>query len=161
MHRLDVGTSGVCLFARTPEDVKPLQEALSAGQRTFLALVRGIPREKGIIRRPLKDDGRTLDATSRYTRKTVAAGHGLVAVRPVEARLHHVRRHLAAISHPVVGDARYGNPPTNRRFEETATLDRPFLHSSKIEMVLDGKATVLSAPLPEDLSLVLKRLGKR
>ena len=161
VHRLDVGTSGLCLFARTPEDVRPLQEALTAAQKTYLALVRGIPREKGIIRRPLKDEGRMLDATSRYTRKTVIAGHGLVAVRPAEGRLHQVRRHLAAIAHPVVGDARYGNPPTNRRFEETATLDRPFLHCSKIEIVLDGKPTVLTAPLPEDLTLVLKRLGKR
>lgn len=161
VHRLDVGTSGVCLFARTPEDVPPLQQALTAAQKTYLALVRGIPREKGIIRRPLKDEGRMLDATSRYTRKTVIAGHGLVAVRPAEGRLHQVRRHLAAIAHPVVGDARYGNPPTNRRFEETATLDRPFLHCSKIEIELDGKMTVLSAPLPEDLELVIRRLGKR
>ena len=161
VQKLDVGTSGVCLFARTPEDVRPLQEALTAAQKTYLALVRGIPREKGIIRRPLKDEGRTLDATSRYKRKTVVAGHGLVEVRPVESRLHQVRRHLAAISHPVVGDARYGNPPTNRRFEETATLDRTFLHCSKIEIVLDGKATVLTAPLAEDLALVLSRLAKR
>jgi 23S rRNA (uracil1939-C5)-methyltransferase len=159
VHRLDVGTSGVLLFARTPEDVPSLQQALTAGQKTFLALVRGIPRAKGIIRRPLKEEGRMLDATSRYTRKTVIAGHGLVAVRPVESRLHQVRRHLAAISHPVVGDARYGNPPTNRRFEEMATLDRPFLHCSKIELELDGKVTVLSAPMPEDLALVIRRLG--
>ncbi|GAB4213190.1 MAG: hypothetical protein OHK0013_36850 [Sandaracinaceae bacterium] len=160
VHRLDVGTSGACLFARTPEDVAPLQRALTDANKTYFALVRGIPRDKGTIRRPLREAGRELASTTRYRRRRVIAGHGLVEARPDEGRTHQIRRHLASIGHPVVGDARHGHAPTNRHFEESAALDRPFLHCASLAITLDGQARVIEAPLAPDLRLVLDRLGE-
>jgi 23S rRNA (uracil1939-C5)-methyltransferase len=159
VHRLDLGTSGVCLFAQSPEDVPPLQRALAEAEKTYVALVRGIPREKGVIRRALREGHRTLEATTRYRRRRVVAGHGLVEVRPEEGRMHQIRKHMASLGHPIVGDLRYGHPPTNRHFEEGATLDRPFLHCARLAITLDGAALQLEAPLAPDLLLVLERLG--
>jgi 23S rRNA-/tRNA-specific pseudouridylate synthase len=122
-----------------------------------VALVRGIPREKGTIRRALREEGKDLEATTRYRRREVIAGHGLVEARPDEGRTHQIRRHLASLGHPIVGDARYGHAPTNRHFEETASLDRTFLHCARIELTLDGTTHVLESPLAPDLALVLDR----
>ena len=157
VHRLDVGTSGVCLFGASPEAVATLSRALTAGDKTYVALVRGIPREKGTIRRALREEGKELPATTRYRRREVIGGHGLVEARPDEGRTHQIRRHLASIGHPVVGDARHGHAPTNRHFEETASLDRTFLHCARIELALEGTIHVLESPLAPDLALVLDR----
>ncbi|MFO0712515.1 MAG: pseudouridine synthase [Sandaracinus sp.] len=157
VHRLDLGTSGVCLFGATPRAVAPVARALAGGDKTYVALVRGIPREKGTIRRALREEGRELAATTRYRRREVIAGHGLIEARPEEGRMHQIRRHLASIGHPVVGDARYGHAPTNRHFEESAALDRPFLHCARIALSIEGREHVLEAPLAPDLRLVLDR----
>ena len=159
VHRLDVGTSGVCLFGARPEDIAPVARALGAGDKTYVALVRGLPREKGTIKRALREEGRDLPATTRYRRRSVVSGHGLIEARPQEGRTHQIRRHLASIGHPIVGDARHGHAPTNRHFEETAALDRTFLHCARIELTLDGAARVLESPLAADLALVLERRG--
>jgi len=161
VHRLDAGTSGVCLFAASPEDVPPLQRALSAAEKTYVALVRGVPREKGVIRRALREEGRMFEATTRYRRRALVGGHGLVDARPAEGRTHQIRRHLASIGHPVVGDARHGHEPTNRHLEETCALDRTFLHCKRIDIEIDGVRHLLESPLPADLTLVLDRLGPR
>ena len=157
VHRLDVGTSGVCLFGARPEDVAPIARALGEGDKTYVALVRGLPREKGTIKRSLREEGRDLPGTTRYRRRSVVSGHGLIEARPQEGRTHQIRRHLASIGHPIVGDARHGHAPTNRHFEETAALDRTFLHCARIELTLDGRPQVLESPLAPDLALVLDR----
>lgn len=159
VHRLDVGTSGVCLFGASPEAIGPLARALAEGDKTYLALVRGIPREKGTIRRALREQGRDLEASTRYRRRAVVSGHGLLEARPNEGRTHQIRRHLASIGHPVVGDARYGHAPTNRHFEETACLDRTFLHCARIVLSLEGRAVRLESPLAPELALTLERRG--
>lgn len=161
VHRLDEETSGVCLFARTPEDVAPLQAALASARKTYLALVRGMARERGIVRRPLRDEGRWLDATTRYRRLAVIGGHALLAVRPEQGRTHQVRRHLAGIGCPVAGDQRYGHAPTNRHLAETCALDRTFLHCHCLELEVDGEPRRFASPLASDLERVLERLRAR
>jgi 23S rRNA (uracil1939-C5)-methyltransferase len=163
IHRLDAGTSGVCLFARRAADVAPWQRALGASdaEKRYTALVRGVIRAKGSIARPLPDEGVMREARTRYRRVAVLRGHALVEARPDEGRTHQIRRHLAALGHPVVGDARYGHAPSNRHFSEKFGLDRPFLHCGSIalEHPHTGAALRLEAPLAGDLACVLDRLG--
>jgi 23S rRNA (uracil1939-C5)-methyltransferase len=158
VHRLDLGTSGVCLFARRPEYVPALARALTSGEKEYVALVRGIVRDKGSVRRPLWEHGRTQNARTRYTRRDVVGGHSLVLVRPDEGRKHQIRRHLASIGHPIVGDERYGEGRTNHHFEMRHFLDRAFLHCAKIRLPLEAGELQLSAPLAPDLALVLESL---
>jgi 23S rRNA (uracil1939-C5)-methyltransferase len=158
IHRLDLGTSGVCLFAKSGAAATKYGQELVAGHKHYLALVRGRVHDKGIIKKPLAEDGKLREALTRYTRKQLMGGHSLARVRPVQGRTHQVRRHLAAIGHPVLGDARYGDAPSNRHFEHRHGLDRTFLHLSRVEL----GAKVFEASLSGDLEAVLRSLrGER
>jgi 23S rRNA-/tRNA-specific pseudouridylate synthase len=156
LHRLDADTSGVCLFARRPELVAAWQRALgdAGARKRYLVLVRGIGRAKGRVARPLREAGRTLDAATRYRRLEVLHGHALLEVVLETGRTHQIRRHLASIGEPVLGDARHGHPASNRHFFERFFLDRAFLHCASIEVA----GLRLEAPLAPDLTAVLARL---
>jgi 23S rRNA-/tRNA-specific pseudouridylate synthase len=159
VHRLDVGTSGVCLFARRPEYAAELGKALAEGQKEYLALLRGIARKKGVVNRALLERGRRQGARTRYVRTDVVGGHSIVQAYPEHGRKHQVRRHVASIGHPVAGDERYGDRATNSHFSMKHGLDRPFLHAHKIAMTHRGRELEIVAPLAPDLELVLESLS--
>jgi len=165
VHRLDVGTSGVCLFAKQRAAVQSLAERLRAGEKHYLTLVRGGVRAKGIVRAALREQGQTRPAVSRYTRMRLVGSdsrsHSLVRVRPEQGRTHQVRKHMAAIGHPVLGDARYGDEASNLFFEHRYGLDRTFLHASRVVLAgpSEGQTLELSADLPADLAVVLANLA--
>jgi 23S rRNA (uracil1939-C5)-methyltransferase len=160
VHRLDVGTSGVCMFAKRRSDVQLLSGRLREGEKHYLALVKGAIRTKGIVRATLREQGKTRPAVSRYTRVSREGTHSLVRVRPEQGRTHQVRKHMAAIGHPVLGDLRYGDAPSNRYFEHRHGLDRTFLHAARL--VLPGQGTssaiAVEAELTGDLASVLSSL---
>jgi 23S rRNA (uracil1939-C5)-methyltransferase len=159
VHRLDVGTSGVTLFARTPADVPELARALAAGEKHYVALVRGIARKRGQITRPLKEAGALRDARTRYVRTRVVGGHSLVSVFPEAGRTHQVRRHLAGIGHPVLGDERHGDRASNAHFEHAHGLDRSFLHLEGVTLRIGEESIALRDELAPDLAAVLESLG--
>ncbi len=158
VRRLDVGVSGVCLFARGPEQVPLVAQAVAKGEEEYVALVRGIARAKGTVRRPLPERGRAQPARSRYVRREVIGGHSLLVVRPEEAHEDQSRRHLASVGHPVVGDERYGDHRTNVHFLTRHFLDRPFLHRRSVRLSLEGLTLSFEATLAPDLALVLTSL---
>jgi 23S rRNA (uracil1939-C5)-methyltransferase len=164
VHRLDLGTSGVCVFARDSASAAAWSAALSAADATkeYVALVRGITRDKGTIARPLVESGRTLAARTRYRRERIVAGHSSLRVQPDEGRTHQIRRHLASIGHPVLGDARHGHAPSNRHLFERHALDRPFLHCSRLTLShpRSGARVTLESDLPGDLASVLDSLAR-
>jgi 23S rRNA (uracil1939-C5)-methyltransferase len=81
-----------------------------------------------------------------------------VTVRPDEGRKHQIRKHLASLGHPVVGDDRYGDSRTNEYFLMRHFLDRPFLHCARIVLELTGRSLELRAALAPDLVGVLESL---
>jgi 23S rRNA (uracil1939-C5)-methyltransferase len=163
VHRLDAGTSGVCLLAKRRSAVAGWSRALKAGEKQYQALVRGVARDKGSINRPLRDGESLQPARTRYARIELAGGHSLLRVRPEQGRTHQIRRHLAAIGHPVVGDERHGHAASNRHFEQKHGLDRPFLHLGRIALAhpRTGQPLTLESELPGDLRAVLDRLRGR
>jgi len=88
-------------------------------------------------------------------------GHSFCEVRIETGRTHQIRVHAAHLGHPVAGDEKYGDREANKRLAEQAGLRRLFLHAASIEFALEGgaKPYLINAPLPEDLSTVLDRLG--
>jgi hypothetical protein len=121
--------------------------------------VKGVTPSKGAISRDLREDGRTYPARTRYRRLAVASGHSILRAIPDGGRTHQIRRHLAAIGHPVLGDERYGHVPTNRYFEEKHGLDRSFLHLVRIEVnhPRTGLRLLVESPLPGDLRGAIER----
>lgn len=156
LHRLDMGTSGVCLFARTPEDAGALARALGEGDKHYLALAKGITHKRGRIQRPIVEGGRSLHALTRYERLEVCGGHSLLRVYLETGRKHQIRRHLAGVGHPLIGDERYGDRATQRHFAMRHGLDRPFLHCESVALTYDGKRLEIRAPLAPDLVRVLE-----
>jgi len=167
LHRLDRGTSGALLFARTKEAAATLSRAFEDGtiEKRYLALVRGMPPNDGVIDYPLpkKEDGPRVRAVTRFrtlARSTVDRC-SLVEAMPETGRLHQVRRHLRHINHPLVGDVRHGSGPINRHYRANYALHRLALHAASIAFThpTTGARVAVTAPLPEDLAAPLRALA--
>ncbi|MBW2528814.1 MAG: RNA methyltransferase, partial [Deltaproteobacteria bacterium] len=157
---VEAGTSGVCLFARDEGARKRWSKALArAGRLVYLAAARGVTPAKGAITRELRGAEGSRPARTRYRRLAIGGGHSVLRVVPERHHFHQIRRHLAAIGHPVLGDARYGHAPTNRYFEEKHGLDRSFLHLVRVELdhPVSGERLLIESPLPPDLRAALTR----
>ncbi len=160
VHRLDVGTSGPVLFARGPA-LGALGRAFEAGEvdKEYLALVRGVPHKRGRVRGA--EDGDGPDEETSFRREDVVGGYGLLRVSPRTGKRHQIRRHLARIGHPILGDARHGEPRANRFLAETCALGRPFLHLARLAFPApDGARVVVVCPLAPELELCLERLRR-
>jgi 23S rRNA (uracil1939-C5)-methyltransferase len=163
VHSLDAGTSGLVMFVRRPELVAKWEGVMAAAStRTiYVAAVRGMTAEKGAITRDLRDGDRVSAARTRYRRLAIAAGQSVLRVVPDQSHLHQIRRHLAAIGHPVLGDDRYGNSVVNRLVRQNSGLDRVFLHCIRLEFDHPdtGERHLVEAPIAGDLRAVLERMS--
>ena len=137
VHRLDTGTSGVVVFARTKEFAAELSAMFADREirKTYLALVDGVITEPMHIDSPIEEK----DAVSHVEPKSSDGKSTLVEVRTETGRTHQIRIHMASVHHPVLGDARYGSKKS---------AERLMLHAWKIEHPRFG---TLEAPPPADL----------
>ncbi|MET0412165.1 MAG: hypothetical protein ABW217_12765, partial [Polyangiaceae bacterium] len=151
---LERDVSGVCWFAKTPTAAANLREAVTRAELSFSALVSGISHKKGKI-----DGRRKAQQTGlRYVRRSVQSGHSLLEVLVDPTSVRELRRLLASIGHPVLGDDRHGKAVTNRYFEHRHGLDRPLLHCARLRLELPRGTLEIEAPLSADLAHVLGRL---
>jgi 23S rRNA (uracil1939-C5)-methyltransferase len=125
----------------------------------YLAATKGVTPAKGAITRDLREGGRAYPARTRYRRLAIASGHSVLRVIPDGGRAHQIRRHLAAIGHPILGDERYGHLPTNRYFEEKHGLDRTFIHLVRVEITHPhtGARLLVESTLAGDLRSAIER----
>ncbi len=173
VHRLDRGTSGLMVVARTPAAYRTLVDRMGARQvtRRYRALVLGtVEGESGVVEAPI---GRSVSSPTRMAvsrRGKEARTEYQVDerfLRPAPAtlltatlgtgRTHQIRVHLAAIGHPVVGDDTYGR---GRSLTGTA-LTRPFLHAAALafDHPTTDQAMAWSSDLPPDLRAEQDRLS--
>jgi 23S rRNA pseudouridine1911/1915/1917 synthase len=167
VHRLDAGTSGLLVVAKTDEAYAILRERFRRHQvdRRYLALVRGaVEHEAFSVDAPL---GRraakvVVDATegrhaeTRFEVRERLAATTLLQASPRTGRTHQIRVHLASIGHPIVGDRAYGGAGDVARM---LGLDRPFLHAGRLSLVhpLGSGKIELEEPLPGELAAALVR----
>lgn len=167
VHRLDVGTSGLLVVARSAAAYSALVDALARHdvERVYTALVWGVPASSaGTIDAPIGRDPRDplrmavvasgKPARTDYRVDEALGDVSLVTCRLETGRTHQIRVHLAAIGHPVVGDATYGGQ------RSSLLLDRPFLHAGalRFDHPLTGRLLEFAAALPADLAGILERL---
>ncbi len=158
LHRLDVGTSGVCVFVKHARRVPPYQAALAAAEKTYVAWARGVLPRHGVVDRPLREAGKMKAARTRFVRRERVGPHALLECTIETGHKHQIRRHLEGIGHPVLGDERYGHPATNAYVEATFGLDRPFLHCERLTLPSRAGAPLqIESPLAPDLLRVLER----
>jgi tRNA pseudouridine65 synthase len=167
IHRLDRGTSGALVFARTREVAALLARAFETGlvDKRYLALVRGAPPDSGVIDYaiPRSEDGPRVPAVTRFRvlARSSVDRCSLVLAMPETGRLHQVRRHLCHIHHPLVGDVKHGSGVINRHYRATYALHRLALHAVAIafDHPVTGRRLDVVAPVPEDLAAPLRALG--
>jgi tRNA pseudouridine65 synthase len=165
VHRLDRATSGVLLFALDPASAAAMGRLFEAGSvhKTYLALVRGVPPEAGVIDSPVpkSEGGPRVPAVTAYRRRAVVDRWSIVEARPQTGRLHQIRRHLKHLGHPIVGDVNYGKGDINRLFRERFGLCRLALHATQLsfEHPFTGAAVTIGAALPADLRGPFDQMG--
>lgn len=172
VHRLDRGTSGLLLVARSPAAHARMDRALRDGaiERRYLALVHGIPAgESGSIRAPIgtdprrprlrKIDPRGAAATTHWRVLASGADRSLLEIVLETGRTHQIRVHLAHLGHPLLGDREYGGgrpPGAGPSAPESFPLKRPALHAYRLGFpARDGSVLRASSPLPRDLRALL------
>lgn len=172
VHRLDVGTSGLMVAARSDAAYHLLVAALSAHEveRTYRTLVWGVPASPvGVIDAPIGRDHRdpmrmavVADGKVARTRYRVLRRYrdphevAEVRCRLETGRTHQIRVHLAAIGHPVVGDATYGGARVG------IDVARPMLHAEALAFrhPLGGDLLSFTSPLPADMVAIITALGE-
>jgi tRNA pseudouridine65 synthase len=167
LHRLDRGTSGALVFARDPVSAAAMAAAFAEQRidKEYVALVRGVPAAEGIVDYaiPKSEDGPRVPAVTRFRLLGASPVErcSLVLALPETGRLHQVRRHLRHLTHPLIGDVRYGSGPLNRHYRATYDLHRLALHAWRISFVhpVTGERVDVRAPLPDDLAAPLAKVG--
>jgi 23S rRNA pseudouridine1911/1915/1917 synthase len=170
VHRLDVGTSGLMVVAKSEGAYSRLKQAFREREvdKIYHALVQGHPDplsgtiDAPIGRHPTSDHRWAVVAGGRpsvthYEVLEAFRGASLVEVRLETGRTHQIRVHFAALRHPCVGDLTYGADPV---LAARLGLTRQWLHAVRLRFAhpVTGEPLEFTSAYPEDLALALDRL---
>ena len=179
VHRLDVGTSGLIVVAKTDRAHLNLAEQFESRSvmKSYAAMVYGLVKEdSGKVEAPIGRDPRnrvkmavTNDGRQAMTLYRVVERFDEFTLLDVEiktGRTHQIRVHLAHIRHPVVADSTYGAGRANsiksaKLRAAVARLDRPFLHAARLGFAhpVTGERMEFTAPLPPELRAFLEQVS--
>ncbi len=165
VHRLDRATSGVLVLAKSSAMAAAVQRSFRDRivDKRYWAIVRGIPAEFGYIDHPVPraKDGPRVPAQTSYATLYHRGRYALIEVKPLTGRTHQIRRHLKHISHPIIGDVRYGKGEHNRIWRTEYGLHRLALHAVRLSLPhpRTGQVSTVDAPLPTDLARAYSVFG--
>jgi 23S rRNA pseudouridine955/2504/2580 synthase len=169
VHRLDKDTAGIILVAKNREaaarfsavfagkgsapfagnkDKKPEGRALI---KQYRAVCAGIPPASAVIRLALDIRGTEKPSRTWYRRLSENKDFSLLELELDTGRMHQIRRHLAQIGHPVLGDDKYGDFALNKALAKTRRLKRLLLYASRLVIAeeLAGFPLDISIPPPD------------
>ncbi len=174
-HRLDRKTSGVLLFSFDEKTDRELQKQFMerSVDKTYLALVRGFAPQNLTIDYPLKrEDGKIQEAVTHLKSLTFievpvpfgkfpTSRYSLVQLHPETGRMHQLRKHMAHIFHPIIGDRPHGCNKQNRFFKENWQLTSMLLHASQLtfQHPVSNQKLVISAAISDEFNRILKTFG--
>lgn len=176
VHRLDRKTSGVILVAKDKKYIPKFQELFNSQniQKKYISIVRGFVEEKITIDSPVKNpdtkvykealticepiNSKELDiAVQPYN----SSRYSLVNLTPKTGRMHQLRIHMNKISHPIVGDYKYGDRFHNRNFEDNFNCNNMFLHAYLLgfKHPFTSEELKIKAPLPKNWIYVFSKFN--
>jgi len=160
LHRLDRPTSGVLIFALSSEVASQVMPMFANHEmeKTYHAIVRGWILESGRLDYPLKveldkiadkhasQEKEAQEAITDYqplaqveiphsTGRFPTTRYCLMEMKPLTGRKHQLRRHMAHLRHPIVGDTTHGDGKHNKLFREVYDSHRLLLHASSLKFV--------------------------
>ena len=161
VHRLDIGTSGALIAARSLEAYRELREAFGTGRvdKVYIAIVDGRPVARECDaplvqrgKRVVIDHTDGLAAHTAFSVERASASHAVVQCHARTGRMHQVRAHLAYVGSPIAGDVLYGGLPV-------AGFDGFFLHAATVTFPLGAQQIKVEAPQPERFVRALAACG--
>lgn len=171
VHRLDRKTGGVLLFAVNEAMNAAMQQQFMNGlvAKTYLAIVRGYTPDEQTIDYPLRrEDGVIQEAvthlkTRRRAEIPLAFGrhptsrYSLVELNPETGRMHQLRKHMAHILHPIIGDRPYGCNKQNKLFLEQFAMNTMLLHAQQLRFrhPLTREEIRIDAPVQPEFARML------
>ena len=172
VHRLDVGTSGVMVVAKSELAYESLKNQFRERtvKKIYHALVQGHPDpSKGTIDAPIDrhpqenykyavvNGGK--DSVTHYETIEAFAGASLLKIELETGRTHQIRVHMAAIKHPCIGDSMYGADP---KLAIKLELHRQWLHATQLTFLhpKKGQDVTFNSTYPQDLSSSLSRIAE-
>ncbi|ACU84938.1 ribosomal large subunit pseudouridine synthase D [Brachybacterium faecium DSM 4810] len=173
VSRLDVGTSGLMVVARTERAYTTLKDAFRAREvgKVYHAICQGTPDQpRGTIEAPIgrspqhdykfavREDGK--HSVTHYETLEELQGATLLRIGLETGRTHQIRVHMSALHHPLVGDPLYGADPT---LAERVGLIRQWLHAMELTFVhpATGREVTYTSQYPSDLAQALEALRGR
>ncbi|MFD1142862.1 pseudouridine synthase [Larkinella insperata] len=181
VHRLDRKTGGVLLFALDETMNSLMQQQFAEGQvdKAYLAIVRGYTPDELDIDYPLRVDERSAGSSNAkvgtvqdaFTRlktlrrteiplpfgKHATSRYSLVELTPTTGRLHQLRKHMAHVFHPIIGDRPHGCNKQNRLFKDHFGMETMLLHAQRIHFrhPLTQDEIFITAPWQTEFSRML------
>lgn len=186
LHRLDRPTSGVLVFALSSEVASQVMPMFANHQmqKTYHAIVRGWIEEGATLDYPLKEeldkiadkfansDQPAKDAVTEYqplatvevpysTGRFPTSRYCLMELKPKTGRKHQLRRHMAHLRHPIVGDTSHGDGKHNRLFRQHYDANRLLLHASELSFIhpFTDQEVVIKAGLDDIWQSLLQQFG--
>ena len=171
VHRLDVGTSGLMIVAKSDKAFHVLKDAFRnrTVDKIYHAMVQGhMDPTTGTIDAPIdrhpKEDHRFAvmatgkESITHYEVIEFYRGVSMVKIELETGRTHQIRVHFSALHHPLVGDTTYGADPV---LAKSLRMSRPWLHAAELRFAhpVTGEALNFHAPYPADLTRSLALLS--
>lgn len=175
VHRLDRKTSGVLLFAKNAKANSFISSLFMNRQVTkhYEALVRGYVLESGVVDYPLSNEGKEKDAITSYRPldwfevdvpfgKFETSRYTFLSLSPETGRFHQIRKHMAHLRHPIIGDRPHGCNKQNRLWKEEFGMDKMLLHACSLSLHIDEERTItIEASRSKEFNNVLSLLHSR
>lgn len=172
VHRLDRKTGGVLLFALTEAMNSLMQQQFMGSdiEKTYLAIVRGYTPDELVIDYALRNDetGIVQDAVTNLKTlqrteiplpfgKHPTSRYSLVELTPTTGRMHQLRKHMAHILHPIIGDRPHGCNKQNKLFKENFAMNTMLLHAQHLEFdhPITSERITISAPYQAEFERML------
>lgn len=175
VHRIDRKTAGVLLFALDKDSEIAMQQQFMNDQvsKRYLAIVRGHAPDSQEIDYPIRKENGTLqDAFTSYTTLNRAelnvpfgrhetSRYSLINVMPKTGRMHQIRKHMAHVFHPIIGDRTHGCNKQNKLFKEKWDMTTMLLHAEQLRFKhpSSDKEISITAPFQPEFELVMALMG--
>jgi 23S rRNA pseudouridine955/2504/2580 synthase len=155
VHRLDKDTGGTILVAKHKAAAALFTKVFRQRQteKLYYAVCKKSPALRsngvhGVIHESITIKGQAKDALTRYRQITETDDCAVLEITLLTGRMHQIRRHLAALGAPIIGDDKYGDFSLNKKLKKERGVKHLLLHAARLTFPAKTGSVTVEAPLP-------------